>query len=63
MIDEPVRLIGNSATALSLIVVGMGLSDTDGQGFKEERLYWAPLNYSFITLMLCFSIVNRIRAG
>lgn len=36
IIDEPVRLIGNSATALSLIVIGMGLCEYGlGPGFKK----------------------------
>lgn len=37
VIDEPVRLIGNSATALSLIVVGMGLSEYGiGEGLGKS---------------------------
>lgn len=37
VIDEPLRLIGNSATAISLIVVGMGLAEYGlGSGIRKS---------------------------
>ena len=50
VIDEPIRLIGNSATAMSLIVVGMGLAEYGlGPGIKKSfvlsgiKLFLHPL--------------------
>ena len=62
VIDEPVRLIGNSATALSLIVVGMGLSEYGiGQGLgKSVVLSSIKL---FIHPTLIFSLALLIGLG
>ena len=62
VIDEPVRLIGNSATALSLIVVGMGLSEYGiGQGLgKSVVLSSIKL---FIHPALIFSLALLIGLG
>lgn len=58
MLDEPLRLIGNSATALSLIVVGMGLSEYGiGEGLGRSMVLSAIKLFVHPTLIFVLALL------
>lgn len=62
VIDEPLRLVGNSATSLSLIVVGMGLAEYGiGPGFNKSLVLSAIK--LFVHPLLIFGIAVLIGLG
>lgn len=56
VIDEPLRLIGNSATAISLIVVGMGLAEYGlGTGIRKSLVLSSIKLFIHPTMVFCFA--------
>ena len=58
VVDEPIRLIGNSATALSLVVVGMGLSEYGiGPGIRKSFVLGAIKLLVHPILIFCLALL------
>ncbi|MEO8037715.1 MAG: AEC family transporter, partial [Betaproteobacteria bacterium] len=66
MVDEPLRLIGQSAVPLALIVVGMGLAEyglrsswRPGLGITVLKLLFQPLVVWALAVALGLSVIDR----